>query len=157
MTVSPAKVILYAATETDYRIALAASAIANVSAGNVTGVFAEAWRRAADGGYLVVAVGADASSSLAYNPCGWTDPADQTGGVTPFVTAGTPQSTLPGRNYYLNAAGETAADTLKRAVMLTWYAVHGAYPPGYGSVLPSAAAANNDCNPYMRSAVSCPC
>jgi hypothetical protein len=157
MSVSPAKVFLYAATEPDYRIALAASGIAGVSAGHVTGDFEDAWRKAADGGYLVIAVGGYANSSLSYNPCGWANPAGQAGGSTPFVMAGVPQSTLPGRNYYLNAAGETGADTLKRAAMLTYFAVHGAYPPGYGSDLPAPAAPDDHCNGLMNPAVSCPC
>lgn len=157
MGVTPAKVILYAATEADYRIALAASGIAGVSADNVTGLFHDAWTKVQSGDCLVLAVGGNANSSLYFNPCGWANPPGQAGGSTPFEQSGVPQSTLPGRNYYVNAAGETAADTLKRAAMLTYFAVHDAYPPGYGGQLPGGAAPSGHCTGFMNPAVSCPC
>ena len=157
MGVSPARITLYAANPADFRIALAASAPAGIPAGHVCGEFYEAWRRAASGDCLLIAVGANALNALYYNPCGWPNPQERAAGSTPFQIAGAPQSTLPGPCHCVNGAGALAADTLKRTAMLAYFAVHEAYPAGYGDAPPAGLEPKNNCAPGMASHVLCPC
>ena len=102
MSLSGGSVILYAADPGDYEIALAAAAVTGIPTSNVMGNFYNVWNNVASGNYLVIAVGLNANSALYYNPCGWSNPAGQAGGSTPFAYAAEPQDSLPGANYYEN-------------------------------------------------------
>lgn len=123
------RVHLYAATSGDYVKALAAADVCGLSPSQVTGDFSEAWRLVASGQALVIAVGGAALHALYYNPCGWHNPAGQAGGHTPFEVfpAGSGVDAVKA-NYFANAAGFVAMDSLKLAVMLAYYALHGTFP-----------------------------
>ncbi|GEO27994.1 hypothetical protein AAC03nite_37790 [Alicyclobacillus acidoterrestris] len=157
MAVMPGNVLLYPADPANYDMALAAADVAGIPVSNVLGNFSDIWTHTASGNYLVIAVGANANNALYYNPCGWSNPAGEAAGHTPFAYAAEPQASLPGANYFLNAAGTTAPGTLKLATMLAYYAVNGSYPPGYGSTLPATNPASNSCNSSMNSDQTCTC
>ncbi len=157
MAISASNVVLYAADPGDFQFAMAAAGVANIPLANVTGDFYRVWNQVSSGNYLVLSVGANANNALYYNPCGWSNPAGDPAGATPFDTGAEPQSTLPGAGYYENAAGQNGAGTLKLATMLAYYAIYGTYPSGYGTALPSAEAASNACYSNMNADQSCPC
>jgi len=157
MAVSGSNVVLYAADSGDYQYAMAAAAVANIPLSNVTGDFNSVWNQVASGKYLVIAVGATANNALYYNPCGWSNPAGDPAGATPFAMSAEPQATLPGANYYENAAGQSGSGTLKLATMLAYFATFGAYPSGYGTTPPPTANAANTCYPIMNANQPCPC
>jgi hyaluronoglucosaminidase len=138
-------VALYAATPADYQAALAAASAAGIPAAQVTQSFATAWNEAGSGEYLVMTVGGSADDALYFNACGWTNPSGLPGGSTPFDTAASPLNSLPGMNYYQNAAGQTAADTAQLAADLAYYATHGHLPAGVTS-LPAAAGPADACS-----------
>ncbi|CAM3826575.1 glycoside hydrolase domain-containing protein [Alicyclobacillus pomorum] len=128
MTVPANKVILYAADSTDCKMALEAARQSGIPVANVTGNYAKAWNDVASGEYLVLAVGGAALNALYYNPCGWSNPLNQAGGHTPFEVVSAPQTTLPGKNHFVNAAGVSAADTQQIANAFAYFAVHGRFP-----------------------------
>jgi hyaluronoglucosaminidase len=136
---------LYAATSADYSSALAAARAAGLPASQVVRSFPVAWDEASGGEYLVIAVGAAADNALYDNACGWTNPSGLGGGSTPFSLARAPLGSLPGQNYYENAAAATAAQTPQLATGLAYYAAHGKLPPGRAA-LPAAAAPAASCS-----------
>ncbi len=154
MALSPSQVILYAADSADYDIALGASALAGIPIDNVTGDFYAAWTYAASGAYLVIAIGGPAANALYFNPCGWGNPVGQAGGSTPFALTPYPVDSLPGSNYFENAAGTAAADTLQIVSAFAYYAVNGSVPPEF-SGYPAPVSPTNPCRGSNR--VSCPC
>ncbi len=154
MTVSVEQMVLYAAAPTDFSIALGSAAIAGIPLAQVTGNFATAWSQVADGQHLVIAVGGAAVNALYYNPCGWANPAKQPGGHTPFSLLSRPALSLPGKNFFVNAAGVSAIDTLRLAVAFTYVAVHGQFP-AYFSQYPPAISPTERC--VGNSTQSCPC
>ena len=123
-------VVLYAATPSDYSAALGAAAAAGLPASQVTESFATAWDDTLSGSYLVIAVGLPATDALYFNACGWANPSGDIPGSTPFSTAGGPLDQLPGPGLYEEAAAAQAAQTPALATDLTYYATHGALPPG---------------------------
>lgn len=125
------KVLLYAAGGPDYQMALGVAAMSGVPVSQVTGNFVDAWNAVAGGQQLVIAVGGAALNALYYNPCGWTNPGNHPGGHTPFIVINTPTDTSPGANYFVNAAGTTALDTLQIASAYTYYAVTGTSPAAF--------------------------
>lgn len=157
MALTPSQVILYAAEPPDFRIALGAAAIAGIPSENVIGDYNAAWKHVSDGKHLVIAVGAFANSALYYNPCGWANPQGRAGGSTPFAYSLEPQDQLPGKNHFINAAGNLGTDSLKLSAMLAHYAVKGSYPTGYGTNLPHRIAASKQCSKIMDANVPCPC
>lgn len=147
---------MYPADPQNYDMALAAAAISGVPVSpNVLGNFSDIWLHTSSGNYLVIAVGANANTALYTNPCGWSNPANDAAGSTPFQYATEPESSIPPANYYENAAGTTALGTLKAAAMLAYNAVIGTYPPGWGT-FPSLAGAGS-CNSTMNSNQGCTC
>ncbi len=130
MPLTPYQVILYAADPADFKLALGAAAVNGVPTENVTGTFMSAWSYTASGKYLVLAVGAAAGDALYYNPCGWSNPASQPGGGTPFAFVAQAMDTLPPANHFLLASGATGADTLASAVATAHFAVTGTWPAG---------------------------
>lgn len=145
MPVSASNVYLYAATPMDYAKCVAAADVAGVPQSNVIGTFSEAWTRAQNGTDLVVVVGGAALDMLYYNECGWSNPSGQASGSTPFEVhpSGHGIDTVQA-NYFVNAAGHTAIASLKLAVMLTYYAVHGVFPAQWTS-LPSQETPHKVC------------
>lgn len=154
MTVTASQIRFYAATTVDYEIALGAAAIAIAPASSVTGDFYTAWNLVANSKYLVIAVGGAANNALTYNPCGWSNPAGQGAGATPFVANSGPLSALPGANRYENAAGSVRSDTARIATDYADYAIRGAYEAGYTSP-PSPIPPSNTC--LGLASVPCPC
>ncbi|WDL98080.1 hypothetical protein [Alicyclobacillus sp. ALC3] len=129
MPVTSSNVYLYAAVPLDYVKCVAAANAAGVPQSNVLGSFSEAWTRVQGGNDLVIAVGGAALYALYYNECGWSNPSGQAAGSTPFAVhpSGRGIDTLQA-DYFVNAAGTTAIDSLKLAVMMAYYAVHGVFP-----------------------------
>ncbi|WAH40852.1 hypothetical protein NZD89_21555 [Alicyclobacillus fastidiosus] len=135
MTVSPNHVYLYAATPGDLLKCEAAADVCGISQSNCTGNFQNAWRLVSAGGNVVIAVGGAALYALYYNPCDWANPVGQQGGHTPFQTYAHGQGVASAQtNYFVNAGGVSALDSLTLAVMLAYYAVHGVFPKGYGTL-----------------------
>lgn len=154
MALSPSNVILYVADESDYELALGAAAVAGIPEGNVIGGFYTAWNDTASGSYLVIAVGAPANNALYYNPCGWANPAGTAAGSTPFSMTASPTDTLPGANYYENAAGDYGYQTLQIAAAFAYYAMNGSLPSEFSSY-PSPISPADTCG--GSSSVTCPC
>lgn len=133
MSLNPSQVYLYAADPSDYQIALGAAAIAQIPWHNVMGSFFDTWNMVAKGGLLIIAVGAPANNALYYNPCGWPNPDHEGAGSTPFDLTPYPLDSVPIPNFYENAAGDLAYQTLLIASALAYYATHSSLPPGLTS------------------------
>ncbi|MFD1673402.1 hypothetical protein [Alicyclobacillus fodiniaquatilis] len=133
MTVRANQVYLYGATATDYLKCLAAADVTGVPTDQCLGDYQTAWEKVSSSDTLVLAVGGAALYALYYNPCNWSNPAGEAGGHTPFEMRKVGQGikTLQA-NTFVNAAGYTSLDSLTLAVMLSYYAVHGVFPNGYG-------------------------
>lgn len=132
MSVPANNVYLYAAQVGDYEKALAAANVSGIPRSNVTGDFSAAWSYIQSASNLVIAVGGAALYSLYYNPCGWSNPNGLSAGHTPFEVFPSGQGvSSPKTNYFVNAAGYNSLDSLKLAVMLAYYAVHGTFPYQY--------------------------
>ena len=131
---SSSNVLLYASNPAEYAIAMAAAEITGLPQSAVTGSFATAWSMVKAGSALTIAVGAGALYALYYNPCNWSNPDSLAGGYTPFKIYVTESTQKALANYFINGAGTTAIDTLKRSVMLTAWAVYGAYPTGFTTI-----------------------
>lgn len=135
MTIAPQNVYLYASKTDDYVKCLAAADVAGIPYSQCVGEFQKAWTLVAAGQNLVIAVGGAAVYALYYNPCGWPTPSGNAAGHTPFAIYASDQGISSVRtNYFENAAGYTSLDSLTLAVMLSYYAIHGAFPKGYGSL-----------------------
>jgi hypothetical protein len=130
-------IVLYAADKYDMAIAQQIRHSLALPASNVTGVFKQAWKDAAAGKDLVLAVGEPAANAMYFNPCGWTDPAGWPRGSTPFYYTGYPLRSTPGRNYFELASTPTIGNTTLLTTQLTQYALTGTLP-GSGSQ-PAAA------------------
>lgn len=130
MSLNPTQIFLYGATATDFQMALGAAAATGVPISQVSGNFVDAWKTIAAGRHLVVAVGGSALYALYYNPCGWNNPMGTPAGHTPFAIANSPADTLPGKDYFVNAAGYIAQDSYLAAVLTAYFALHGHYPSG---------------------------
>lgn len=153
MATAGANIVLYAADAAEYAIGLATSEILGLARSQVSGDYATVWSKLARGSYIVIAIGGDALYALAYNPCGWSNPAGTAKGSTPFIATDAPLTTASS-SHFVNAAGKTAAETLKLTVMLTYYALHGKYP-GTLSTLPSQIPAQDTC--LGNASQGCPC
>jgi hypothetical protein len=129
---------LYAADPASVTAAQAAASAVGLPGAQVTQSFADAWNATNAGEYLVISVGAAATSALYYNQCGWTAPDGLAAGSTPFAYVVAPEHTLPPQNEFLNGLAATPQDTATRVADLTWYAAHGSLPPGVTA--PPAAA-----------------
>ncbi|PSR35490.1 MAG: hypothetical protein C7B46_00420 [Sulfobacillus benefaciens] len=118
---TPNQVFLYAADPIDYANAQSIASRFEIPATQVTGNFANAWAATASGKFVVIAVGSPADNALYYNPSGW---AGLSQGSTPFRRVpNSPTSLLPGANYYENAAGYTATDSMEIATDDVEYAL----------------------------------
>jgi hypothetical protein len=132
MTVSANHVYLYAATENDFTKCLAAADVSGIAYSHCIGSYAQAYELVHEGGNLVIAVGGAALYALYYNPCHWTNPGATAGGSTPFTVFPSGLGVnRTGSKEFVNAAGYTALDSLKLAVMMSYYAVYGTFPKGF--------------------------
>ena len=137
VTPTHSPIVLYAADKYDMATAAQVRRSLALPATNVTGTFKQAWKDAAGGKDLVIAVGEPAADALYFNVCGWTDPAGWPAGSTPFYYPGYPVRSSIGRNYFELASTPTTAKTTQLLTELTQYALTGSLP-GSG---PTAIAA----------------
>jgi hypothetical protein len=129
---TPKPIVLYAADKYDMAIAVAARHSLALPATNVTGIYKQAWKDAAGGKDLVIAVGEPAADALYFNVCGWTDPAGWPRGSTPFYYPTYLVRSSIGKNYFVLASTPTTGATTQLVTELTQYALTGTLP-GSGS------------------------
>lgn len=122
MTIPASKVFLYAADGSDYSSALEIADEFGLPDGNIVGSFANAWTAAYSGDFMLIAIGAPANNAMYYNPCGFSGYSQ---GSTPFSRVDVPISNLPGKTYYMNAAGETKTDSYDLAYAYVDCAING--------------------------------
>ncbi|MBX6353802.1 MAG: hypothetical protein IRZ10_10760 [Thermoflavifilum sp.] len=145
MPMAASRVYLYAAVPGDYIKCYAAADVCGIPYSNVIGDFSKAWNLISDTGNLVIAVGGAALYALYYNPCNWPNPQGMPGGHTPFEAFPSGRGIDESKaGYFVNAAGYTAMDSLKLAVMLAYYAVHGTFPNGWDG-LPRQETPQHQC------------
>lgn len=136
-------VVLYAADQASMAVAAATARELALPAGDVTGDFSQAWSDAASGGDLVLAVGQAAENGLYSNPCGWTNPAGDAAGSTPFYIPGEPIQGLPGADAFEITSGSHPDVTALLTGQLTQYALAGTLPdyghPPTGPQTPTSA------------------
>lgn len=141
MTLNAKQIFLYAADDTDYSRALDIADNFNLPYGNVIGSFANAW--------TATAVGNAANNALYYNPCGFSGYAS---GSTPFSYYSTPRDTLPGQNYYMNAAGSTGTDSYDLAYAYVNCALNGNCSTNLSPISPVSTCIGR--NPVNQNAAS---
>ncbi|RIV26392.1 hypothetical protein D2Q93_04270 [Alicyclobacillaceae bacterium I2511] len=93
--------------------------------------------------------------ALYFNPCGWSNPAGEAAGHTPFAIAA-PTDALPVANYFINGAGTTASDTFYISTAYAYYAMNGAYPSEFPSP-PTSENPTSTCGSNWSSNTACPC
>ena len=123
----PSPVVLYAADAESMTIAEAEAQQFALPAGNLTGNFETAWTDAASGSDLVIAVGAAASNALFHNACGWTNPAGEAIGHTPFGYPAVPLQSGAG-GVFEGAIGSSDAATQVLSEQFAQYALAGTVP-----------------------------
>ena len=123
----PGSVVLYAADAQSMSIAVAEANGLGLPAGSVTGDFETAWTDDSSSADVVIAVGEAASSALFHNACGWTNPAGEAAGHTPFGFPGTPlQSGQAGS--FEAAFGSSTSATAVLTDQFAQYALAGLLP-----------------------------
>ncbi|MBR7829272.1 DUF1906 domain-containing protein [Actinospica sp. MGRD01-02] len=120
-------VVLYAADADSMAIAQAEAQELALPASNLTGDFETAWTDAASGSDLVIAVGTAASNALFHNACGWTNPAGEAMGHTPFGYAAVPLQNGAG-GVFEGADGSNDAATRAMSEQFAQYAMAGTVP-----------------------------
>jgi Domain of unknown function (DUF1906) len=142
---------LYAADSTDRALAVQVARRLALSPGDVTGNFKQAWGDTAAGHDLLFAVGQAALNALYTNPCGWSNPAGEGRGHTPFSVVDATLRRPPGANIFENATASKSADTGQLAAEVTHYVLTGRLPNG-GTPLPAPAIPTNACtgSPNVR-------
>jgi hypothetical protein len=138
----PSSVVLYAADAQSMAIAQSEAQQFALPASNLTGNFETAWTDASSGSDLVIAVGAAASNALFHNACGWTNPAGEAPGHTPFGLPARPlQSGASG--VFEAADGSTNAAIEVQSEQFAQYALAGTVPnENAGQPLGSITPAN---------------
>jgi hypothetical protein len=124
---TPSPIVLYAADADSMTIAQAEAQGLGLPAGSVTGDFSTAWTDASSGSDLVITVGAAASDALFHNACGWTNPAGEAAGHTPFGFSGAPLTTAAS-GVYEAADGSTDAAVQAESEQFAQYALAGTIP-----------------------------
>ena len=125
---TPKPIVLYAADKYDMATAAQIRASLALPATNVTGKYKQAWKDAAGGKDLVIAVGEPAADALYFNVCGWTDPAGWPRGSTPFYYPTYLVRASIGKNYFELASTPTTGATKQLLTELTQYALTGTLP-----------------------------
>jgi len=121
-------VVLYAADPASMAAAVATARTLALPQSDVTGSFSQAWTDTSGGSDLVLAVGQAAADALNYNACGWTNPAGEAGGSTPFYYIGVPLQSPPGADVFEPADGSSPPVTAELTGQLAQYALAGTLP-----------------------------
>jgi hypothetical protein len=138
----PSSVVLYAADAQSMAIAQAEAQRLALPASNLTGNFETAWADDSSGSDLVIAVGAAASDALFHNACGWTNPAGEAPGHTPFGYPSVPLRSAAG-GVFEGADGSSDAATGVLSEQFAQYALAGTVPnENAGRPLGSTTPAN---------------
>jgi hypothetical protein len=137
----PGPVVLYAADPQSMAIAVAEANRLALPAGSVTGDFETAWNADSSSSDVVIAVGQAASSALFYNACGWTNPAGDSAGSTPFGFPGTPLSSGQAGSFEA-AFGADASTTALLTAQFAHYALVGTLPNEAAAPVGSAVPAD---------------
>jgi hypothetical protein len=136
-------VVLYAADQASMAVAARTARELALPAGAVTGDFSQAWPDLTSGDDLVLAVGQAADNALYSNPCGWTNPAGEGAGHTPFYIPGEPLQGPPGADGFEESDGGDAKGTALLTSQLAQYALAGTLPdygrPPVGPLPPTSA------------------
>jgi hypothetical protein len=142
----PGSIVLYAADPQSMAIAVAEANHLALPAGSVTGDFETAWNADSSSSDVVIAVGQAASSALFYNACGWTNPAGDGAGSTPFGFPETPLSSGQAGSFEAAFGASTAATALLTA-QYAHYALVGTLPnegsAPVGSAVPADACSGS--------------
>lgn len=141
---TPVPVRLYAADSAGMALAAATARDLALPASDVTGSFRQAWTDVAGGHDLLFAVGRAALNGLYTNPCGWSNPAGEGRGHTPFSVVDATLRQPPGANLFENATAHSAAEDGQLTAELTHFALTGTLPNG-GVPLPAPAIPTNAC------------
>jgi hypothetical protein len=142
---TPVPIRVYAADNTDMALAVQIAHRLALSPGDVTGSFNQAWDDTAAGNHLLLTVGQAALNALYTNPCGWSNPAREGRGHTPFSVVDATLRQPPGADIFENAAAFKSADTGQLAAELMHYVLSGTLPNG-GTPLSAPAIPNNHCS-----------
>ena len=142
---TPMPIRVYAADNASMALAVQTAHLLGLSFGDVTGSFKQAWNATAGGHHLVFTVGQAALNALYTNPCGWSNPAGERRGHTPFSVVDATLQQPPGANIFENATASKSADTGQLASELTHFALTGTLPNG-GTPLPGPAIPTNHCS-----------
>ena len=137
----PGSVVLYAADPQSMSIAEAEANSLALPAGSVTGDFETAWADDSSSSDVVIAVGEAASSALFHNACGWTNPAGEAAGHTPFGFPETPLSSGDAGSFDA-AFGSSTSATAILAAQFAQYALVGTVPDEGAQTLGSAVPAD---------------
>jgi hypothetical protein len=135
-------VVLYAADPASMAVAAATARTLALPPGDVTGSFSQAWTDVSGGADLVLAVGQAAGDALNFNACGWSNPAGEAGGSTPFFDVGVPLQSPPGADIFEPAGGSSTFVTARLTSQLAQYALAGTLPDDGGP--PAGPAAFQD-------------
>lgn len=148
---TPMPIRVYAADNASMALAVQTAHLLGLSRGDVTGSFKQAWNATAGGHHLVFTVGQAALNALYTNPCGWSNPAGEGRGHTPFSVVDATLKQPPGANIFENATASNSADTGQLASELTHFALTGTLPNS-GTPLPAPAIPTNHCtgSPNVR-------
>jgi hypothetical protein len=140
----PSSVVLYAADAESMAIAQNVAQRLALPAANLTGNFQTAWTDNASGADVVITVGAAAGSALFHNACGWTNPAGEAGGHTPF---GLPAEPLQkgSSGAFEAAAGSSDAATQTLSEQFAQYAIAGTIPNENAAQPMGSVAPANTC------------
>jgi len=138
----PASVVLYAADPQSMSIAVAEGDELGLPAGSVTGDFETAWNADSSSTDVVIAVGEAASSALFYNACGWTNPAGDGAGSTPFGFPGTPLQSGQAGSFEAAFGSSTSATALLTS-QFAQYALAGVLPNEGSAPVGSAVPADS--------------
>ena len=138
----PASVVLYAADPQSMAIAEAEGRQLALPAGSVTGDFETAWTADSSSADVVIAVGQAASSALFYNACGWTNPAGDGAGSTPFGFPETPLTSGQAGSFEAAFGAGTSATALLTA-QFAQYTLAGTLPNEGSAPVGSAVPADS--------------
>jgi hypothetical protein len=126
-------IVLYAADSASMAVAVAAARGLALPLSDITGDFETAWADEENGSALVLSVGPAAGNALNNNPCGWSNPANEAAGHTPFVYPGEPLQAPLGADVFEPSGGATPAVTARLTAQLLQYALSGNLPDDGGT------------------------
>ncbi|HEX3487967.1 MAG TPA: DUF1906 domain-containing protein [Streptosporangiaceae bacterium] len=132
-------VVLYAADPASMAVATATARTLALPPADVTGSFSQAWTDVSGGADLVLAVGQAAGDALNFNACGWSNPAGEAAGSTPFFDVGVPLRSPPGADIFEPAGGSSTFVTAQLTGQLAQYALAGTLPDDGGPPVGPAA------------------